>query len=147
MLLMQKLTRSVKVSAGLGIGLIVLAIGLGSYFIQRDGWDGSQEEAVEGEASVYIQLRFGDPEEVARGRERVAEYDRAMKEILDRHPEFEPEWKNIKPEDNGYLQLLQLAEKYTGEVEPYEATLGFPEEIVYAIDKSTVSNSTLQKHA
>ena len=131
---MNKLEKPAKVCAGLGIGLIVLAIGLGSYFIQRDGWS-IPESVIEEERSVYLQLRSDDPEQVARGRERVVEYDRAMKEILGRHPELQPEWKNVKPEDNGYLKLMQLAERYAGEDEPYEPTLGFPREIVNAINE------------
>ena len=131
---MKKLEKPAKVCAGLGISLIVLAIGLGSYFIQRDGWS-IQESVIEEERSVYLQLRSDDPEQVARGRERVVEYNRAMKEILGRHPELQPGWKNVKPEDNGYLKLMQLAERYAGEDEPYEPTLGFPREIVNAINE------------
>ena len=122
---MKKLEKPAKVCAGVGIGLIVLAIGLGSYFIQRDGWN-DQEQVIEEERSVYLQLRSDDPEQVARGRERVVEYNRAMKEILGRHPELQPEWKSVKPEDNGYLKLMQLAERYTGEMNPMSQLLVFP---------------------
>ena len=34
--------------------------------------------------------------------------------VLDRHPELKPAWKNVKPEDNGFLHLLQFYEYISG---------------------------------
>ena len=94
------------------IVVLLISIGLGVYFIQRDGC-GSEVESdeFEPEKAVYLQLRSGDPEQVARAKERNAEYDRAMGQLLSRHPSLKPQWKNIPPEKNGYLQLIRLAEK------------------------------------
>ncbi len=131
---MQRLTTRVKGIAGLGVGLIVLAMGLGVYFVQRDGWS-PQEKAIDEEVSVYIQLRSGDPVQVSRARDRITEYDRVMEEVLSRHPELSPEWKNVKPEDNGYLKLMLLTERYRSESKPCEQTLGFPSEIMDAINE------------
>ena len=120
----------------LGLALLTLVVGISWYGIHRSGLRLAGEE----EMSVCIQLRSSDHSVVQRGRERVIAYDREMSKILDKYPELRPKWKNVSPEENGYLRLMQLSDRYVGKLEPLEALLDFPNEVsdaIYQLDWKT----------